>query len=352
MSSAQVFDQYLLLERVATGSMAEVFRARALGGGPLAPDVAVKRLLPGLASDGWAAQQYLREVEALRRIDHPAVVTLLHAGHGNGLPYIAMPWLGGVNLRQLLMGLPALAAGQGEPPRRLAQPLAVAIAAQIAAGLAAAHQSGVVHRDLSPTNVQLSQEGRVVLIDFGIAQVAGFEPLDNAEHMPGKWAYASPEQRRGLPLDARTDLFALGLLLRELLTGQSPDGETDAHRQPVAGLPAEVDQLLNSLLAADPQLRLGDATHAAATLAQLAAAPVEFDLGASLRGLLALVPERPPAHEWSAAELRGETVTQPHLDPDATLVRMDGHPLLEHGGVPTPAAGASRTATTAAPESV
>ncbi len=327
MANTQVFDRYLLLERVATGSMAEVFRARQLGAGPLAADVAVKRLLPGLAGDGWVAQQYLREVDALRRIDHPAVVKLLHAGRGNDLPYIAMPWLGGVNLRQLLAGVAdpadrAAATGQGSTARRLDVAMALGIAGQVAQGLAAAHAAGVVHRDLSPTNVQISQEGLVVLIDFGIAQVTGLASLDSAEHMPGKWAYASPEQRNGQPLDRRTDLFALGLLLREMLTGQSPDGQTDAHRQYAELEPAQLQELLNTLLATDPRLRAADATEVAATLAKLLATLGKPDLTAELRQLVLQRPAPPPAHEWSAAELRGETVTQPHLDPDATLVHM------------------------------
>ena len=324
MSDAQVFARYLLLERVATGSMAEVFRARALGAGPEVPDVAVKRLLPGLASDGWAARQYLAEIEALRRIDHPAVVRLLAEGRGHGLPYIAMPWLGGVNLRQLYNGLAGLAgpAGSGAmaPPLQLA--VALAIAAQVADGLASAHQQGVIHRDLSPTNVQISNTGQVVIIDFGIAQVHGLPPHDGEERMPGKWAYASPEQRLGQPLDHRTDLFALGLLLRELVSGQGPDGQSDDHRQRLMVDNPTLQHLLDSLLAAEPNQRPDEAREAGVTLAKLSKTYGDIDVPMNLKNLLSLLPERPPAPPWTAAELRGEAVTQPHLDPDATLIRM------------------------------
>lgn len=316
----RVFAGWLLLQRVAIGAMAEVFRARKFGGGPLAPDVALKRLLPGLAGDARGTLLYQREMEALRRIRHPGVVALMEVGEADGLPYAVMPWLGGANLRQLLRA--DLTAPQGQIP--LPPGPALLLAAQLADGLAAAHAAGIVHRDLSPTNVQITDQGQVVLLDFGIARVAGLALTDRGDQLPGKRAYASPEQLRGEPVDARSDLYQLGLILAECLVDHPLERDAAAA---AAGLGPRAGQLLCALLEADRTRRPADAAELAQQLrkcAQEAYGEADALQEASLwfRQRLQLVPPPPAETAWSAAELRGEEVTHPHLDPDATAVHM------------------------------
>lgn len=319
-SPPRVFAGWLLLQRVAIGAMAEVFRARKFGGGPLAADVALKRLLPGLAGDARGTLLYQREMEALRRIHHPSVVALIEVGEADGLPYAVMPWLGGANLRQLLR------ADISTPQRQIPLPLgpALQLAAQLADGLAAAHAAGVVHRDLSPTNVQIAEQGQVVLLDFGIARVAGLALTDRGDQLPGKRAYASPEQLRGEPVDARSDLYQLGLILAECLSDRPLERNATAL---AAGLDPQVGELLASLLEPDRARRPGNAAELAHQLrncAQEAFGEADATEQASLwfRQRLQLVPPPPAETAWSAAELRGEEVTHPHLDPDATAVHM------------------------------
>lgn len=316
----RVFAGWLLLQRVATGAMAEVFRARKFGGGPLAADVALKRLLPGLAGDARGMLLYQREMEALRRIRHPGVVPLMEIGEADGLPYAVMPWLGGANLRQLLRA--DLSAMQRQIP--LSPGPALQLAAQLADGLAAAHAAGIVHRDLSPTNVQITEQGRIVLLDFGIARVAGLALTDRGDQLPGKRAYASPEQLRGEPVDPRSDLYQLGLILAECLR------DRPLERDPIAtavGLGRGAGSLLASLLEEDRARRPADAAELAERLrsyAQEAYGDADALQEASLwfRQRLKLVPPLPAETVWSAAELRGEEVTHPQMDPDATAVHM------------------------------
>jgi serine/threonine protein kinase len=199
-----------LLARAGRGGMGEVYRARERASGRI---VALK-LLP---ADGGDARRFVREARLLQSVDHPAVVK--HLGHGvrgDGAHYLVMEWLQGQDLDKRL----------AEGPLTVAQ--TVALAQGVAAALAATHRKGIVHRDLKPANVMLP-EGRIeaaTLVDFGLACSVGDVRLTAPGTALGTLGYMPPEQLRGDLIDARVDVYALGSLLFECLTGRAPfEGE-------------------------------------------------------------------------------------------------------------------------------
>lgn len=330
------FGDYLLLDRIGRGGTAEIFRAVRRGRRPGEVHVAVKRMLPHLAQDAELAMLFLREIGALDRIDHPCVVRLLDHGEAGGLPFLVMPLLDGATLRRLMPG-----DAEG-PVGRLAVGAALWLAAEVASGLHAAHTLGIVHRDVSPTNIQITADGRVMVLDFGIARVAGMTQTSHGGSLRGKWAYLSPEQIVGEPVDGRSDLFALGSVLVELLTGEPPFAGADPHDTMLriqaanfpapAGLPeavaAPLDALLHRMLARSPADRPVDGATLATELRGLLACltdaaepdPWQRMLAEAVQALPAIAK---PEVNTDAAELRGEQVTDPALDPDATQVRLD-----------------------------
>ncbi len=175
--------------------------------------VAVKVMHPALASESENRQRFLREARAVAALSHDNVISIFEVGQSNGLVFYAMPHLTGTSLAQYLhdKGTPSVAA-------------AVRIAREIASGLASAHAEGLLHRDVKPGNVFLeSPKGRVKLLDFGLAtSTTGDGKLTETGMVVGTPAYMSPEQARGLPLDARADLFSLGAVLYHLTTGRMP----------------------------------------------------------------------------------------------------------------------------------
>src|SRR5262245_16842839 len=191
--------------------MGEVWKARDTR---LARDVAVKVLPPKLASDPAALARFEREAKAVAALSHPNVLGIYDLGSDAGVTYAAMELLAGETLRQRL--------AEGPIPQRKALEYAL----QIAQGLAAAHEKGIVHRDLKPENLFLTSEGRVKILDFGLAKVTTRESGDT--HSPtvaastepgtvmGTVGYMSPEQVRGRAADARSDLFSLGCVLYEM----------------------------------------------------------------------------------------------------------------------------------------
>ncbi len=207
---------YEILGRIGAGGMGEVLRARDPRVGR---EVAIKVLPASVAANRDRLARFEQEARAVAALNHPNLVTLHELGTHEGTPYLVMELLEGSSLRELLEGGPI-------PPRK-----AIDYAIQIANGLAAAHEKGIVHRDLKPDNVFVTSDGRVKLLDFGLAKLEAPEPTDlTIEHRPtpqtspgtvlGTVGYMSPEQVRGLPVDPRTDLFSFGALLYEMLSGR------------------------------------------------------------------------------------------------------------------------------------
>lgn len=202
---------YEIQQLLGTGGMGEVYRARDT---KLGRAVAVKVLSAQEAQNAGALVRFEQEARAASALNHPAILTIYDIGNDDGRPFLAMELVDGESLDRKLV-----AGGLG--PRA-----ALSIAAQAAAGLAAAHQAGIVHRDLKPENVMVTRDGRVKIVDFGLAKLLGSsseaaQRLTRTGFVVGTAAYMSPEQARGQSVDYRSDQFALGSLLYEMLTGEA-----------------------------------------------------------------------------------------------------------------------------------
>jgi len=215
--------RYQLVERLAVGGMAEVYLA-AERGGELGLDrlVVVKRILPHLAEEKSFVDMFLREARIVARIRHPNVVQIFELGSSGGFPFIAMEYVAGSTLKQLVS-----AARRADT--RLPVGAVLHLVSQAAAGAHAAHELvdasgkpyGLVHRDISPHNLMVDDHAHVKLLDFGIAKADGMEQTRTGM-LKGKISYMSPEQCRQDKVDRRSDVFALGVVTWELLAGVKP----------------------------------------------------------------------------------------------------------------------------------
>jgi serine/threonine-protein kinase len=211
--------RYNLLARLAIGGMAEIWLARQAGPKGFEKFVVIKRILDGLGTDPEFVSMFLDEARIAAQLNHPHIVQIFDLGEEAGAFYIAMEYLPGENLAAIAR----TGARQGKP-----MPIAhaVRVIADAAAGLAYAHTKtgpdgallGIVHRDVSPQNILVTYDGVVKVVDFGIAKAASRESQTMAGQVKGKTAYMSPEQARGQMIDARSDIFSLGILLFELVT--------------------------------------------------------------------------------------------------------------------------------------
>lgn len=224
----QPFGNYLLLERVGRGGFADIFRATRAGGEGVREQVAIKRIFPHLAEDFAFVSMFIEEAELSARLSHPNVVRVEKLGTVDGVLYIAMEFIRGRDLSQVLSRLQS--KGQCMSPV-----LAAYIVSCIAQGLHHAHsRTGdddrplcIIHRDVSPHNVLLSWQGEVKLADFGIAKAATSLTATETGRLKGKLAYLAPEQLED-QADHRSDIYSAGVILWELLTGRRLfTGETD-----------------------------------------------------------------------------------------------------------------------------
>jgi eukaryotic-like serine/threonine-protein kinase len=226
------FGKYFLLDRIGEGGMAEIFRARLAVGDASHRLLVIKRVHASASQNADFAGMFRSEIQVTMRFTHPNIVQLYESGEENGQAFIAMEWVDGRNLRQIQTKLATM---------RERTPIEVScyIAEQAASGLHYAHTfrdriSGqplkVVHRDVSPQNIIVSFDGNVKVIDFGVAKATTNSDATRAGVIKGKLSYLSPEQVTGDDVDAQTDVFALGIVLWESLTGKRlflADGEND-----------------------------------------------------------------------------------------------------------------------------
>ncbi|PIE20313.1 MAG: hypothetical protein CSA66_00750 [Proteobacteria bacterium] len=268
----QKFGKYILLDKLATGGMAEIFKAKAAGAEGFEKDIVIKRILPHFSEDRDFVKMFIDEASITAKLQHANIVQIFDFDVYEGAYYIAMEYIEGEDLSNVLKF--------GEKTR---QPLSVAqcvaVAMELAKGLHYAHTKehkgrplNIIHRDISPHNAMISYLGEVKLMDFGIAKAAERSTKTQAGTVKGKVAYMSPEQARGKPLDPRSDLFALATVLWEMLTGERlflrvTDFETltAVLKDPAAapsslrpGVDQELDGIILQALAKDREQRHAD----------------------------------------------------------------------------------------------
>lgn len=281
MQQSLVAGKYRLVGEIGRGGMGVVYKAEDTS---LKRPVALKFLADTLSDEPGARARFLLEAQAAAALDHPHVCTVYEAGEHEGRAYIAMALIEGPSLKERL--------AQGG----LTVTEALAFSRQIADGLAAAHSRRIVHRDIKPANVMLAGGRQVKITDFGLARVEGSGEITRTGGVVGTLAYMSPEQAQGLPTDQRTDVWSLGCVIYEMLTGQSPftrsPGQTDlyallhADPRPVAALrpdaPPRFAAVVERCLQRDPRRRYPDAASLLDDLnaidLQAAAAPPQASL--------------------------------------------------------------------------
>ncbi len=245
LQPGDVVGRFEILREIGRGGFGVVYEALDQ---QLGRSVAFKTLRPARTRHELSADWILKEAEAVARLDHPAIVTLYDVGACDSGPYLVEELLRGQTLEERLRG--------GPPP----VDEAVAVGLEIARGLAHAHGHGVLHRDLKPANVFLTEDGRVKLLDFGLAHLLGTRGV----HGAGTPAYMAPEQLRGEAVDARADVFALGATLFEALAGKRPFEVRESRSAaldggpppaPPVGTPAPLARLLERCLSIDPGKR-------------------------------------------------------------------------------------------------
>ncbi|HEX5717135.1 MAG TPA: serine/threonine-protein kinase, partial [Thermoanaerobaculia bacterium] len=252
---------YRLLREIGGGGMGTVYEAEDTR---LGRRVAVKLLPPEYSRDRRAKERFLREARAAATVDHPNLCTIHDVGESDGRLYLVLSFYEGETLRDRIR----------RGPLPLAEVRDVAI--QVARGLARAHEAGIVHRDIKPANVILTRHGEAKILDFGIARLAGDEAsLTRTGASWGTPAYMSPEQARGEPVDQRTDVWSLGVMLYEMLAGRRPFGgdsmeavvsailtrEPEPLERVRPDVPPELAHVVERALTKDPKERCGSAAE-------------------------------------------------------------------------------------------
>jgi serine/threonine protein kinase len=277
---------YVLEEEIGRGAMGIVYRGRQV---TLDRVVAVKVLLESLVSDESFVTRFIREARLVASLNHPNIVHVYDAGRAENLLFFAMEYISGPTVTQLLKQKGKLPVSQ-----------AVEIAMQVAAALEYAHvEARMVHRDIKPENMMLDRWGKVKVVDFGLARVAGVNTITRVGTVVGSLYYVSPEQLLGRQLDGRADVYALGVALYEMLTGKRPflgknlaelsrailTGPLEAPGTLEPSIPADVEAILLRALERDRERRYSSAGELEAELrrwaASAAAAPKREEGGAA-----------------------------------------------------------------------
>ncbi len=277
MSKVENFGKYLLLEKLAVGGMAEVYLAKSAGANGLAKLVALKRILPQFTNNPDFISMFKEEAKVAINLNHSNIVSIYDFGIEDSQFYLVMEFVDGRNLRQIINEMKKL-------NKSFSIDQAVYIIKEAAAGLNHAHRcvdshSGkplnITHRDMSPQNIMISFEGETKVIDFGIAKAETEAEATKAGTLKGKFSYMSPEQAEGYPIDPRTDVFALGIILWELLandrlfTGSNEgailrkirDGQVPAIRKINPTVPPELERIVMKALAKDKNVRYQTAAN-------------------------------------------------------------------------------------------
>jgi serine/threonine-protein kinase len=306
MTDAHQQQRYRVLERLASGGMAEVFLAESAGIEGFKKQVAIKRVLPHLSEKKRFIAMFLDEARLSAHLSHSNVAQVFDIGVGDNAYFIVMEYVDGSDLKGVIDFMAK--SGQSMPIEA-----ACFIAAKICEGLTYAHElkgadgqsMQIVHRDMSPPNVLITKYGEIKIVDFGLAKATSQLEKSEAGIIKGKFSYLSPEAAQGGEVDLRTDIFAVGIILWELLSGKRLFlGETDfatvkqvqaaqipSLRQQNPSIPPELEGILARALARDPQNRYGSARDLGRDLTSFLyrfGRPVSaFDIAEFVRGAVA-----------------------------------------------------------------
>jgi len=280
LAASTRLDSYEIVSPLGAGGMGEVYRARD---SKLKRDVAIKVLPDFWSRDPERLDRFELEAQAAAALNHPNIVSIFHVGQYNGSPYIVTELLHGESLREHLR----------HGPMRVREAIDAGI--EIAQGLAAAHDAGIIHRDLKPENIFMTKDGRTKILDFGLAKLdpsktssidgptASYQPQTDPRHVLGTAGYMSPEQVRGQVADARSDIFATGAVLYEMVTGKrafhkATSADTmsailNEDPQPISqvapSVPPGLQRIVHRCLTKNPEQRIQHATDLAFALEAL-----------------------------------------------------------------------------------
>jgi serine/threonine protein kinase len=263
--------RYEVIEELGSGAMGKIYKVKDI---KIGEKMAMKILNPEITSDGTTVLRFKNELRLARTITHKNVCRMFEINEDQGMVFITMEYISGEDLKRTLIRIGQLSPGKS-----------IIITKQICAGLTAAHQMGVIHRDLKPQNIMLDQEGNVRIMDFGIARSEQAKGLTETGVIIGTPEYISPEQLEGLELDQRADIYSLGVILYEMLTGMVPfEGETPLnvvlkHKTQIPKDPHEINpqiphklkRVVLKCLAKDREKRFKSAWELSETLSQIEA---------------------------------------------------------------------------------
>ncbi len=329
---AEFFPNLEVLSLIGRGGMGVVYKARQKS---LHRPVALKLLAPERAGDPMFARRFATEARSLAALNHPHIVGVYDFGEAGGYFYLLMEYVDGVNLRQLITS------------RRLTSEEAMGIIMPVCDALQAAHERGIVHRDVKPENLLIDRNGMVKIADFGIARMMDDPGADGTFQSPaeqmathtlaaGTPDYAAPEQRSSAPSDHRADIYSLGVVLYEMITGARPGGGVIAPPSRRAAVDVRIDEILLKALQEEPDLRFRTVAEFRECIDQLqvqVALPIEEDepqrwwrrkrgraVGIFAGLMLALA-----TAITAGLMMKGRLVD--HADPDAP--ELAGEPILE-----------------------
>lgn len=254
LTQGAMISHYRIISKIGAGGMGEVYLAEDT---ELNRKVALKFLPLHLCQSEDCRARFKREAQAAAKLDHPNIVSIFEVGEYGERPFFSMQYVEGQSLKEVM-------AGRALPLDRILE-----IGMQVCEGLMAAHEKGITHRDVKPSNILIDSRGRARIVDFGLATIRGVSRITKAGFILGTLHYMSPEQIRGEALDDRTDIFSLGVILYEMLTGQLPfQGEHEAaiiysiiNENPIpipnlrSDIPASVDSIIARALHKDPHDR-------------------------------------------------------------------------------------------------
>ncbi len=258
---SKTISHYRIVEKIGSGGMGEVYKAEDT---KLERQVALKFLPKAMTADPDARARFEREAKAAAALNHPNIVTVHEISEHEGQVFIAMEYVEGKTLKEIIAGN---LAPSSLHPMSISQVIDIAI--QVCEGLAAAHEKGIVHRDIKPQNIVVHRDNRVKILDFGLAKLKGISSLTKESSTLGTVHYMSPEQTMGKEVDHRTDIWSLGVVLYEMLTGTPPFKATYdqaviysiLNEEPAMAttirkdIPPEFDRILEKALAKEPEER-------------------------------------------------------------------------------------------------